>query len=175
MGYKRTQKRHKHIRQKFVTYSELKEIMFEMYCQDNLTYCLTFGKNAPDYGEKLMLVAQKLEFVSSLFYLSNGVPKKLPRKTYEKFFDNYVENSDDACERLLWLGGDYRKKAFVYEKYTQIKVAVVPLLCDTDEVWVAGEFKNIIEYIIEHDNLPESNDYSFCLKDADIERGSFYV
>lgn len=165
---------HEHIHQKYVPYSELMEIMRDMYCQDNLIYCLTFGKNAPRYNEKLMLVAQKLELVSSLFYLCDGVPKKLPREMYERFFDDYVESESEACERLVRLGGDCRSAPLVYEKYGQIKAALLPLLCDTDEVWVADEMRDVVEYILDHDTVPNGFDAKQCFKDRDLDYGNFY-
>ncbi len=177
--------------QKYVEEDELKHILNEMNEQKNLFFCLGFGKSHPKYEEKLMLVCQKLAFISSLFFIETvrdlcdspysnypididyEVDSKLPYEDYYQFFEEYAKDIQDAKVKLFSFKFDKSTVGNVYNKYNLIKEMCVPLLADVNDVYFASQFKSVIEYALEHNSLPDN--IKELIKNVDVEYGNFHV
>ena len=139
---------HEHLFQIIVSKEELKYQLQMAFRNENLIRCLVFGKDAPDYGERLLKACLKLQFIGSLFYPAGRTETaKLPRRAYEALFDRYLDSEEEAGIRLRQIGADDSKAGELYQKYTSVKQHCLRMLSSERETYFAGEYREIIVYI----------------------------
>ena len=172
---------HHHAYHLIVSKEELAIQLWTQEHHENLIYCLALGRAGPEYEQRLLMACMKLQFIGSLFYPKDtDGTAKLRHKAYERFFDACLKSIEEAQEWLQRLETDACSPQILLEKYTAVKEYCLPMLTSGREVWRAGEYRQIIEYIIDSGSVPKAmprpgNDIPelpFPLA-ADIEYGNY--
>ncbi len=120
----------------------------------NLLYCLAYGREGEQYGEKLLLTCMKFTEISKLLYHDEDHrPTKVAAFYYERFFKNYID-CETECEYLL--PDDVKGRApLVYDRYLRLQLVAVKMLADPKNTYQPWAFKALIEFVIDRDAVPQ--------------------
>lgn len=153
---------HKHYYQIIVSKEELEIQLRKADHNDNLLYCLAFGKERLDYERRLLLASLKFQFIGSLFYSvhlrnSSGETEyctaKLPIRFYEKMFDGDMDTLDEAEDWLIRHEVKVITAEKLLRKYNAVKTYCIRMLTSELETYFAGEYRSIIDYIANHEDI----------------------
>ena len=144
--------RAEHYGQMILEEREIIRIMEESFINENLALCIMVGTRLPPNAQRLMLCCVKFSLISSLFCPgADGKLTKPAREHYERLFDDYIESPEEASERMWDFGlvPEYDTADVLYEKYTLLKEALVPMLADTEELCFASEIRDAITKVLD--------------------------
>lgn len=153
---------HEHYFQIIISKEELKIQLRKADHNDNLLYCLAFGKERSDYEQRLLLASLKFQFIGSLFYSvhlrnSSGGTEyctaRLPVKFYEKMFDGDMDTLDEAEDWLVRHEVKVITAEELLRKHTAVKTYCIRMLTSELETYFAGEYRSIIDYIANHEDI----------------------
>ena len=151
--------RHEHLLQLNVSKKELSYQLSMLQPNEDLIRCLAGGPEAPDYEIRLFMASLKLQFVGMMAYVEHGeCMKKLPPKEYEAVFDTYLDTMEEAESWLRRLGrpdADESSARSLLEKYMAVKRHCIRMLASQREIYNAGEYRRIIDYIVKSGDVPE--------------------
>ncbi len=137
----------------------------------NLLYCLAYGRDGVQYGEKLLLTCIKFTEISKLLYHDEDHRStKVAAFYYDRFFKNYID-CETECEYLL--PDDVKDRAdLVFDRYLRLQRVAVNMLADPKNTYQPWEFKTLIEAVIDGDDVPKYPERSHFFTDE--EYGNYY-
>lgn len=127
-----------------------------------LLRALAFGKNHPDFEKELTRACMNLQTASSFAYIYKKTARKPPIEVYENLlFDSRCGDLGMCRSRLIYLLRRQPEEISnelvhkIFEKFCAVKRYTLPMIANTEECACFSLFRQIILFVIEHDDCPE--------------------